>query len=222
MVIVMLGAPGTGKGTISTLLSKYYDIPHISVGDILREAIAKGDKNSDMIKDYMSKGLLLPDELIVKAVEKRLKMLDCSEGFIIDGFPRTVEQADSFYGMLKRLKKTLTCAVELELTTDEIIERITNRIVCPNCKAIYNKKIAKPITEGICDNCDSQLVKRVDDTEEQVIERLKEYKEKTYGLVEYYSKTGKLFTVLVSTRLGKQSKDVLKEIVWYIEGKSND
>ena len=207
MVIIMLGAPGTGKGTLSTLLSQYYDIPHISTGDILRDTIRRNDKDSEVLKQY---------------VETRLKLIDCNDGFILDGFPRTKEQADGFYNLLKKIKKNITAVINLETPEKEIIERIKNRIVCPKCKSVYNLKTAIPITEGICDKCDTPLIKRKDDTEEKIVERLKEYYSKTFELVDYYKKTGKLFTVNATSSLNKTSKDLLKEIVWYIEGKKND
>lgn len=222
MVILMLGAPGTGKGTISALLTQYYGIPHIGTGDVLRDAIAKNGKDAELIRSYTDNGKLVPDEVIIKLMEQRLKMLDCKEGFILDGFPRTVEQAEAFYPMLKRLKKTITAVINLETTEEEIIDRVIHRLVCPKCKAVYNIKTMPPITAGICDYCDTKLVKRPDDTEEKIKERLLEYHEKTEKLVDYYKQTDKLFTVIVSSQLGKLGKDVLKEVIWYIEGKNND
>ena len=222
MVIIMLGAPGTGKGTLSTLLSQYYDIPHISTGDILRDAIRRNDKDAELLKEYMESGLLIPDDFMFKIVETRLKLIDCNDGFILDGFPRTKEQADGFYNLLKKIKKNITAVINLETPETEIIERIKNRIVCPKCKSVYNLKTAIPITDGICDKCDTPLIKRKDDTEEKIVERLKEYYSKTFELVDYYKKTGKLFTVNATSSLNKTSKDLLKEIVWYIEGKKND
>ena len=218
MIIVMLGAPGTGKGTISALMSKYYDIPHISTGDLLREFIRSGKEDSIKIQEYINNGHLVPDEYINRIVEKRIQSFDCKNGFIIDGYPRTIVQADMFGQMLKENNKEITAAINLETSEEEIINRIVNRIVCPNCKAIYNLKTAAPVTAGICDVCDSQLVRRSDDTEEKVKERLKEYYEKTYDLVQYYQDKNKLFTLIVSEELGKLDKEVLKEIVWYIEG----
>ena len=216
MIIVMLGAPGTGKGTISSLMSKYYEIPHISTGDLLREFIRSGKEDSIKIQEYINNGHLVPDEYINKIVEKRIQSFDCKNGFIIDGYPRTVIQADMFEQILKNMNKTITATINLETKEEEIIKRITNRLVCVNCKAIYNKVSAPPITSGICDICDSELVRRSDDTEEKVKERLVEYHQKTLDLVEYYKKQNKLFTVLVSEELNKLGKEVLKEIVWYI------
>ena len=222
MVIIMLGAPGTGKGTLGTLLSQYYDIPHISTGDILRDTIKRNDKDAEILKEYMEAGHLIPDEFMFKIVEARLKLIDCNDGFILDGFPRTKEQADGFYNLLKKIKKNITAVINLETPEKEIIERIKNRIVCPKCKSVYNLKTAVPLTEGICDKCDTPLIKRKDDTEEKIVERLKEYYAKTFKLVDYYKNTGKLFTVNATSSLNKTSKDILKEIVWYIEGKKND
>lgn len=222
MIVIMLGAPGTGKGTISGLISKYYEISHISTGDLLREFINEGKEEALKIQEFINKGHLVPDEYINNIVENRIKAFDCKDGFIIDGYPRTIMQADMFKQILKEQNKDITAVVNLETSEAEIIKRISNRIVCPNCKAIYNLLTAKPITEGICDICDTKLVKRADDTEEKVKERLVEYKEKTAGLVEYYKKEKKLFSVIVSENLKKLDKEVLKEIVWHIERNKND
>ena len=217
MVIIMLGAPGTGKGTQSKLLSKYYQIPHISTGDLLRDVVEKGGEDAKEIKDYMDKGLLIPDEKITELLEKVIKSDDSKKGFILDGYPRTVSQADALGKTLKKNKMPITAVVNLETPEDEIVRRITNRLICPNCEAIYNEITAPPITEGICDVCDTKLVKRSDDTEEKIRKRLKEYKEKSYPLLGYYERTGKLFKVLVTEQVKKNEKEVLKEIIWFIE-----
>lgn len=217
MVIIMLGAPGTGKGTQSKLLSKYYQIPHISTGDLLRDVVEQGGEDSKEIKDYMDKGLLIPDEKITELLEKVIKSDDSKKGFILDGYPRTVSQADTLGKTLKKNKMPITAVINLETPEDEIVKRITNRLVCPNCNAIYNEVTAPPITEGVCDVCDSKLVKRSDDTEEKIRKRLKEYKEKSYPLLGYYERTGKLFEVLVTEQVKKNEKEVLKEIIWFIE-----
>lgn len=222
MIIVMLGAPGTGKGTISQLMSKYYEIPHISTGDLLREFISSGKEESIKIQEFMNEGKLVPDEYINKVVEDRIRAFDCKNGFIIDGYPRTIKQGEMFDQMLESNYKDITGVINLETSEEEIITRIVNRIVCPNCKAIYNEKTAPPITSGICDVCDTELIKRKDDDEEKIKERLKEYHEKTAGLVNYYKEKDKLFTIIVSEELKKLGKEVLKEVVWYIEGKKND
>lgn len=217
MVIIMLGAPGTGKGTQSKLLSKYYQIPHISTGDLLRDVVEKGGEDAKEIKDYMDKGLLIPDEKITELLEKVIKSDDAKKGFILDGYPRTVSQADALGKTLKKNKMPITAVINLETPEDEIVKRITNRLVCTNCKAIYNEVTAPPISEGICDVCDTKLVKRSDDTEEKIRKRLKEYKEKSYPLLGYYERTGKLFKVLVTEQVKKNEKEVLKEIIWFIE-----
>ena len=216
MIIVMLGAPGTGKGTMSTYISKYYEIPHISTGDLFRDEIKKNGENSSKIKEFMEKGELVPDEYILKMVEDRIKKIDCRDGFILDGFPRNILQADELYQMLKKNKFQLDAVINLEVPKEEIIDRIVNRLVCPKCKAIYNLKTKKPLTEWMCDKCDSKLVRRPDDTEEKVVTRLEEYYNKTYDLIEYYKKTGKLFTIETSIKLNKSEKDILKEIDWNI------
>lgn len=218
MVIVMLGAPGTGKGTMSNLLSKYYQIPHISTGDLFRSEIKKGNSNGKILKEYVDQGLLVPDQYIEDIILNRLKMLDCKNGFILDGYPRTIEQTSSLENMLRQLNKKLTAVINLETPEDEIIDRIVNRLVCSSCGTIYNTKYSPPVIEGHCDVCDGDLMKRSDDTKEKVIERLREYEEKTKELNNYYSETEKMFTVLISDKANKLDKTALKDIVWFIEG----
>lgn len=222
MIIVMLGAPGVGKGTMSSSLSEYYEIPHISTGDILREIAKEDGKEAEMIKTYLDKGELVPEEIINKFLVKRIEEKDAKNGYILDGYPRTMSQVKFLESYLKENGKTIDAIVNIETPKEEIIDRIVNRVVCPKCHAIYNLKYNKPIVEGHCDICDTKLIKRSDDTKEKVEDRLLEYETKTHDIVEYYHKKGELFKVLICEVANKKAKDALKAIIWYIENKNKN
>ena len=214
MVIIMLGAPGTGKGTIAGILSKNLNIPQVSTGDIFRKHIKEGTELGQLAEKYISKGQLVPDEVTVGLVENRLDEEDVKEGIILDGFPRTVRQAEELDEMLQKRNRKVDMVINLTTPEEEIIERIVNRRVCSNqeCKAVYNLILNPPKKDGICDKCGSELIIRKDDTEETVKARLKTYFEQTSPLVEYYQKQGVLLTELVSKSINKLGKDVAKEI----------
>lgn len=220
MIIVMLGAPGVGKGTMSKSLSEYYEIPHISTGDILREIAAKNDPTSKKVKSYIDMGSLVPEDIMDDLITKRLEESDTINGYILDGFPRTMTQVKFLENYLEKNNKKIDAIINLETPKEEIIDRIINRVVCPNCNAIYNLKYNKPIVEGHCDVCDTKLVSRSDDTKEKVEARLKEYENKTYDIIKYYKDKGELFKVLICDIAGKTSKEALKSIIWYIENKN--
>ena len=214
MNIIMLGAPGTGKGTIASILSEKLGIPQVSTGDIFRQNIKEGTELGKLAESYISKGQLVPDEVTVKIVEDRLKQPDTKNGVILDGFPRTVVQAEKLKEILAEKNKKLDITINLTTPEEEIIERIVNRRVCSNqeCKAVYNIVLNPPKVEGICDKCGSELVTRKDDTEETVKARLKSYFEQTSPLVDYYQKQGNLETEVVSKTVNKLGKDVAEEI----------
>ena len=165
MYIVMLGAPGTGKGTVGGLLSKELDIVHISSGEIFRNYIKKHNKLGEEIEHYITEGKLVPDELAIQLIEKRLEEPDTKNGVILDGFPRTEKQAVVLNEILKSKGEKINVAVDLSLPDEEIIDRIVKRRTCPNtaCREIYNIDFKPPKLEGICDKCGSQLIQRVDD-----------------------------------------------------------
>lgn len=214
MIIIMLGAPGTGKGTVAGILQEKLGIKQVSTGDIFRKNIKEGTKLGQLSEKYISKGQLVPDNVTVKIVEERLNEPDVENGIILDGFPRTVKQAEELDKILAKKGKKVDKVINLTTPDEEIIERIVNRRVCSNqeCKAVYNLILDPPKEEGICDKCSSKLVKRQDDTEETVKARLKTYFEQTSPLVEYYEKQGNLLTELVSKSINKLGKDVAEEV----------
>ena len=187
---VFLGGPGSGKGTYSTRVAKKLKIPHISTGDIFRENIKSHTELGKKVEKIVKEGELVPDEIVDEVIKKRIKQEDCKEGFVLDGYPRTIEQAKTL-DEYKKIDKVLNIDVPEEVS----IRRITTRRVCKNCGAIYNTLTFKPRQEGICDKCGGKLYQRADDTEEAVKRRLKEYKERTEPLINYYKKKGILRTV---------------------------
>lgn len=198
MYIVMLGAPGTGKGTIGKILSKDMGLTHISTGDIFREQIGKKTKLGREAESYMSKGLLVPDELTIKMVETRLSEDDVKNGAILDGFPRTKSQAEAlknFLSIHNPMQKRL--AIELNVSDEEIVKRIVSRVTCSNksCGAIYNLETRPPKQKGTCDICGEKLVKRDDDNEETVRKRLTVYHSNAKDLLEFYKKNNALYSI---------------------------
>ncbi len=195
MRVVLLGPPGAGKGTQAAKLINKYNIPHISTGDIFRKSLKEKTKLGLRAKEYMDKGLLVPDELVVDIVKDRLTEDDCTIGFLLDGFPRTVEQAEALEREMKELKIKLDGVINIETKDETLIDRLTNRLVCRSCGAIYNARLNKPEKDGTCDLCGGELYVRDDDKEETVRNRLEVYKNQTEPLIEYYEEKGILTTV---------------------------
>ena len=218
MVIIMLGAPGTGKGTVASILKDELQIPQVSTGDIFRKNIKEGTELGKLAESYISKGNLVPDEVTNGIVESRLDDSDVQNGIILDGYPRTVNQAEELDKMLEKRGKKVDLVINLTTPEEEIIERIVNRRVCSNhdCKTIYNLVLHPPVKEGICDKCGHEIIQRKDDTIETVKSRLDNYFIQTSPLVDYYEKTGKLYSAVVSKSINKLGKDVAKDIVEYI------
>ena len=219
MVIIMLGAPGTGKGTVASILTEKLGIPQVSTGDIFRKHIKEGTKLGKLAESYMSKGKLVPDDVTIGLVENRLEEADVQDGIILDGFPRTVKQAEELDKLLENKGKKVDIVVNLTTPEEEIIERIVNRRVCSNqeCKTVYNLVLNPPKQEGICDKCGHELVQRKDDNVETVKSRLDSYFKETSPLVEYYEKQGNLYSTLVSKTINKLGKDVAEDVVNYIK-----
>lgn len=219
MYIVMLGKPGSGKGTVGKMLAKQLEMTHISSGELFRSYIKKAGEIGKEIEKYVSQGKLVPDDLAIKLVEKRLVEIDCKDGVILDGFPRTIMQAEALDNFLKRQKCKINIAVELELSDQDIIKRIVNRRECSNveCREIYNLEFKKPKQEGICDLCGSQLIQREDDKVETVEQRLKTYHETSEKLVDYYKAQDLLYSVKLNLNSGKTSEDVVKEVKEYLK-----
>ena len=215
MIIIMFGAPGTGKGTVAGILKDELGIPQISTGDIFRKHIKEQTELGKLADSYISKGQLVPDDVTIKLVQSRIQENDVKPGMILDGFPRTVAQAEALDKMLSEQGKKVDLVVNLTTPKDEIIERIVNRRVCSNqeCKAVYNLVMNPPKKEGICDKCGSPLVQRKDDTEETVNERFESYLKNTAPLVEYYENKGILRKEEVSKSINRLGKDVAEDIV---------
>ena len=190
MRIILMGPPGAGKGTQAALIKEAYQIPHISTGDMFREAIKNETPLGKEAKSYMDRGELVPDSVTIGLVKERLSQDDCKVGFLLDGFPRTIPQAEALDEILKELNIVLDAVINIEADDSILIDRIVGRRVCPNCKAGYHVKNLKPKVEGICDICGEKLVQRKDDTEETVKNRLDVYAKQTKPLLDYYNNFG--------------------------------
>lgn len=190
MYYVLLGPPGVGKGTQAQLLVKKLGIPQISTGDILRAEVKQKTPLGQKVRQILEKGELVSDDLILKIVEERLKKPDCARGFILDGFPRTIPQAEGLKSILKKLNGITLRVVEISVPDDEIIARLTNRRICSQCQKVYNLLLAAPVVPGICDECGGKLIQRKDDREDVIKNRLIVYRNQTEPLIEYYKKEG--------------------------------
>ena len=195
MKIIMLGAPGAGKGTQAKKIAEKYQIPHISTGDIFRANIKNGTELGKKAKTYMDQGLLVPDELTCDLVMDRIKQDDCKNGYILDGFPRTIPQAESLTEALAANGEAIDFALNVDVPDANIVNRMAGRRACLKCGATYHIQFAAPKKEGICDKCGSELVLRDDDKPETVQKRLEIYHDQTHPLIEYYEKKGVLHTV---------------------------
>lgn len=210
MQLIIFGSPGVGKGTLSAMLAGKYKIPHISTGDIFRTEIKSG--NSELIQ-YVEKGLLVPDMVVNKIVEKALKQDAYKNGFILDGYPRTTDQAEFLENVLWKLKKRMDMVLNLVATEDEILKRLTARRNCGKCGAAYNLVTMKPKKKDICDKCGSALVLRKDDEPETVRKRIKVYQQETAPLIDYYKRKKMLLDIDASPR----PKEVFNSVVKAVE-----
>lgn len=186
MFLVLLGAPGVGKGTQASLLSNKLGIPHISTGDMFREAVARGTELGLRAKEYMERGELVPDEIVIGIVRERISQPDCSNGCILDGFPRTVAQAEALDEVLAESGKKVDCAINIVVDEEEIVRRLSGRRTCAKCGKIYHLVYSPPANNSVCDECGGELYQRDDDKEEVIRNRLKVYYEKTAPLINYY------------------------------------
>ncbi|MBP3255983.1 MAG: adenylate kinase [Clostridia bacterium] len=214
MYIVMLGKPGSGKGTVGKMLSESFGIAHISSGELFRNYIKKAGNIGKTIEEYVNKGILVPDDLTIKLVEKRLNEKDCENGVILDGFPRNIAQAEELDNFLKEKNKKIDIAIELNLSDSDIIKRIITRRICPNseCREVYNLDFKKPVKDGICDKCGTELIQRDDDKEDAIKQRLETYHNESEKLVKYYKSKDLLYAVKLNMNSGKTSEDVVKEV----------
>ena len=211
MQLIIFGPPGVGKGTLSDMLADKYKIPHISTGDIFRNEIKSG--NSELIQ-YVEKGLLVPDMVVNKVVEKTLKGENYKNGFILDGYPRTIDQAEFLENVLWKLKKKIDIVLNLVASEEEIIERLTARRNCSKCSAVYNLITMKPKKKDICNNCGNPLVQRKDDEPETVRKRIQVYQQETASLIDYYKKK----KLLVDIDASKKPKEVFNSAINVVQG----
>lgn len=210
--VILIAAPAAGKGTEAAYLKEQYNMPHISTGDMLRE---KAQEDSDLGRDInykINNGIFVSDELIIEILKQRIQEEDCNNGYILDGFPRNVAQAEAYQSMLEELGKDLGVVIVLDIDKKLAASRIAGRISCPDCKEVYNtsNEEMKPKTEGICDKCGAELVKRADDNEETYMDRYNTYIEKTAPLIDFYEKQGVVYHVDGNNGREETHKQVVK------------
>ncbi|EYE87715.1 adenylate kinase [Fervidicella metallireducens AeB] len=216
MKLVLLGPPGAGKGTQAKYIVEKLGIPHISTGDIFRKNIKEQTPLGLKAKEYIDKGQLVPDEVTVGIVEDRIKQEDCNAGFLLDGFPRTVAQADALDEVLSSMGSALDHVINIKVPTERLVERLTGRRVCPKCGASFHVIFNPPKQDGICDYCSGSLVQRADDSAETVESRLNVYEKQTQPLIEYYQEKGLLRDID-----GEQDIDKVFEDICTVIGSDN-
>lgn len=196
MIIIMLGAPGAGKGTIGKKISEKLQVKYLAIGDIFRALAKEETESGRKIKEWINKGELVPDELAMKTFEEEILKYDLNKGVILDGYPRTKSQAKHLDKVLEEINKKVDIAINIDISEELIVDRIVNRRICPKCKAIYNLKYGhKPTKEGICDNCGTELIQRTDDNEKTVYDRLNTYTKSTKPLLKYFDEKGVLYNL---------------------------
>ena len=210
MGIILLGPPGAGKGTQAKKLTAQFSIPQISTGDMLREAVKNGTDLGKKAKGFMDAGGLVPDEVVIGIVKERLAAKDCGNGFILDGFPRTIPQAQALDRVTKELGKEIRFVLSLEVDQNELMERLCGRRTCTGCGAMFHVRFNPPKTAGKCDKCGTSLIQRDDDREETITARLSNYNKATAPLLDYYRTTGKIRTVMASGEIDAIYASIVK------------
>lgn len=213
MNIIMMGAQGTGKGTVAGILKEKLNLPHISTGEIFRKNIQEGTELGKIATKYADEGKLVPDEVTNEMVKNRLAEDDCENGFILDGYPRNLAQAEELDRILSHLNTKVDMVVNLNTPTEEIVERVMARRECPKCKRVYNMVINKPKNGEICDDCGVELTSRVDDTEEKLRLRLDTFYTQTKPVIDYYRKQGVVRDEEISVSINRLAKEVAEDIV---------
>lgn len=212
MNILIMGVAGSGKGTMSAFIKEYFDIPHISTGDMFREAIRNQTPLGLLAKKYIDHGLLVPDDVTIKMVEQRLSQDDTKKGFLLDGFPRTMIQTGAFTKLLRKMNKELDVVINLHVDFEILEKRITGRRVCKNCGAIYNIYNKQPRVEDVCDVCGHPLKQRSDDTKQQLEIRLEEYEHLTKPVIDFYTGTQEMLTINANPDVKVVWEDLKKQL----------
>lgn len=213
MNIILMGPPGAGKGTQADFIKVNYPILHISTGDMFREAVSNATVMGLEAKKYMDAGQLVPDEVTIGVVEERLSQPDCADGFLLDGFPRTIPQAQALDQVLAKMNKKVEAALDISVPEEILLDRMTGRISCSKCKTVYNTKFNPPTAAGVCDKCGGELVQRSDDQEETVKNRLKVYMEQSQPLLDFYANKG----ILQSIDGNRNPQEVFKDVQRVLE-----
>ncbi len=213
MNLILLGPPGCGKGTQAKMLTEKHHIPQISTGDILRKAVKQETPMGVEAKNYMNAGKLVPDEVVIGIIQDRLKQSDCENGFILDGFPRTVVQAEALDSTLTSMQKKIEHALSITVADEELLGRLTGRRTCRSCGAMYHVMFNPPKKEGVCDACSGELYQRDDDTEETIRNRLNVYNQQTAPLIDYYQAKGLLRNIAGTGKI----EEILEKILAVLE-----
>ena len=212
MKIVLLGPPGSGKGTQAGMIAQKRGIAHIASGDLFREAANRGDDLGQQVKSYMDKGLLVPDEITIKMILQRIAEPDCQKGFMLDGFPRTLEQAKALDEALLKRKESIDCVIYIKVSSEELVRRLSGRFICRKCQAPYHMVSSPPKVDGKCDKCGGELYQRSDDSAETIKKRLEVYFSETAPLIDYYKESGKLAEIDGEGSIEQISESILEAI----------
>lgn len=212
MRLILLGPPGAGKGTVAKPLMDKYHMPQISTGDILRQAVKDGTELGKLAKSYMDRGDLVPDEVIIGIVKERIKADDCTPGYIFDGFPRTVPQAEALDRVLNELGTPLTAVINMDVPEDVVVARLSGRRTCRSCGALFHVIFNRPAKDGVCNACGGELYQRDDDNETTIRQRLGVYRQQTFPLIEHYATQGLIKTIDGSVEAKEVAAAVLKAV----------
>jgi len=210
--VIFLGAPGSGKGTQASRLSEYFKIPHIDTGSILRAAVSEGTELGKTAKTFMESGQLVPSEIVIGMIKERLLKNDCQNGFILDGFPRSIEQAEGLDKILSEISKEINFVLNIDVSEDVLIDRMAFRRICKTCGEKFNLRFSPPANEKVCDKCGGELYQRSDDSQENAVRRIETYKNETEPLINYYSERNLLHNIDGNNAIEKIFESILKTL----------